>query len=366
MASRAVVLEQTGQHAVAASRRNIGLDVLRATAISMVFLAHGVGLEGKPFVGEFGTGVDLFFVLSGFLIGRIYFRSSRKDAATHFSLLGFWRARWWRTLPPYLVALAVYAAVRATVAPQQAPLDWHYLFFLQNYFGVPAFGPSWSLCVEEHFYLLLPLLAYAVERTLGREAFRWTLPVAFFVPLALRILTLSATGALPPFWFWMSHLHCEGMVEGLWLAYLFVERRQQFDRLKPVALALLPLIPLLLIVLPVWKRSPQVNVFVFTLLAVGYAAWLRVLYDLRWTPAGALGRFAYKAIQGLALCAYSIYLTHTTFDQPIRMALGEHMARGAARTGLILAATLGIGVVFYFLVERTSIQTRDRMLGHGR
>ncbi len=366
MASQAVALEQAGQHAVAMSRRNIGLDVLRAAAISMVFLVHGVGLEGKPLVGEFGTGVDLFFVLSGFLIGRIYFRSTRADAAVPFSLLGFWRARWWRTLPPYLVALVVYAVVRATVAPKQAPLDWHYLFFLQNYFGVPAFGPSWSLCVEEHFYLLLPLLAWAVERTLGRAAFRWALPVAFFVPLALRILTLSVTGSLPPFWFWMSHLHCEGMVAGLWLAYLFVERRSQFDRLKPLAKALLPLIPLMLLILPVWKRGPAVNVFVFTLLAVGYAAWLRVLYDLRWNPSGMIGRLVYKAVQGLALCAYSVYLTHTTFDQPIRMVLGEYMARGVARTGLILTSTLVVGVAFYFLVERTSIQTRDRILGHGR
>ena len=365
MASQAVALEQTGMHAVAASRRNIGLDVLRAVAISMVFLVHGVGLEGKPIVGEFGTGVDLFFVLSGFLIGRIYFRSTRPDAREPFRLFGFWQARWWRTLPPYLVALLVYAVVRATVAPKQAPLDWHYLLFLQNYFGVPAFGPSWSLCVEEHFYLLLPLLGAAVERTLGRAAFRWALPIAFFVPLALRIATLLVTGTLPPFWFWMSHLHCEGMVAGVWLAYLFVERRDQFDRVKPVARALLPLIPVMLLVLPVWHRSPAVNVFVFTLLAVGYAAWLRVMYDLRWNPVGAVGRLAYKAVQGLALCAYSVYLTHTTFDQPIRRFLGEHMARGGARTGLILGSTLVVGVIFYFLVERTSIQVRDRML-HGK
>lgn len=72
----------------------------------MVFLSHGISA-----LDTLGVGVDLFFLLSGFLIGRIYLRAQMDahDAPGTFTLWGFWSARWFRTLPPYLAALGLFA-----------------------------------------------------------------------------------------------------------------------------------------------------------------------------------------------------------------------------------------------------------------
>src|ERR1700712_2974111 len=92
------------------ANRNFGLDLARALAITMVFLSHGVSA-----LETLGVGVDLFFLLSGFLIGRIYLRSQADahDKPGTFTLWGFWSARWFRTLPPYLAALAFYVIAQA-------------------------------------------------------------------------------------------------------------------------------------------------------------------------------------------------------------------------------------------------------------
>src|SRR5271170_481437 len=179
------------------SKRNIGLDILRASAIVGVLLAHGLVLpvKGRDVVAPLGSGVELFFVLSGFLIGRIYFRSSQGES---FSFWNFWRSRWWRTLPPYYATILLYVLMR--LAAPAPGLHWYYALFLQNYLGVTGFGPSWSLCVEEHFYLLLPIIGVAVDRLLGRRSWRYLLPAAITVPLVLRLLTLLLIKPLPDQW----------------------------------------------------------------------------------------------------------------------------------------------------------------------
>lgn len=341
-------------------KRNIGLDVLRAAAILGVFVAHGLNLEvaGRNLLGALGSGVELFFVLSGFLIGRIYFRSAGSGS---FSLWHFWRSRWWRTLPPYFAAIVVYVAVHFAF-PAQA-LHWYYALFLQNYLGVTGFGPSWSLCVEEHFYLLLPILALVADQLAGRRSLRYLLPVAFFVPIALRFVTLAIYKPLPSQWYWFTHLHCDGLIAGVWLAYLFIEDRATFQRLKTPAKWLLPVSPFMVMLLPVWDPRPlAMDMFVNTIYAVGYAAWVRYLYDMRWMPVTSVGKLLRSATVGVALCSYSVYLTHTTFDPVIRNNILGAWHRSAAKSLVVLSLTFLFGVLFYFLVERPTIISRDRYL----
>jgi peptidoglycan/LPS O-acetylase OafA/YrhL len=92
-------------------------------------------------------GVDLFFVLSGWLIGGQCLRG-------HLSIPEFWRRRWLRTLPSYFAVLLTAVAfgwLKISTLPT-------HLLFIQNYTQPRAWGTSWSLCVEEHFYLILPLI----------------------------------------------------------------------------------------------------------------------------------------------------------------------------------------------------------------
>jgi len=300
----------------------------------------------------------LFFVLSGFLIGGICFRSLRSD---EFSIWKFWRARWWRTLPPYVAAILFYLAVRS-FCPLLAPIYPYYGLFLQNYLGVIGFGPSWSLCVEEHFYLCLPIIVILIVRLVGIRGLGFLLPIFFFVPLALRLGTYWIEGSMPSQWYLMTHLHCEGLIGGVWMSYLSVFDRPKFENLKRQSRWFLP-IPVVLLMLSYWNSRPMLfDLLVNTLYALGFMAWLRHLYELRWDPTTRAGRLIHRCVSGTALCSYSIYLTHTTFDPWLRMKLEPVLMRGPIRSLIVLSATWFVGVIFYFLIEQPTIITRDRYL----
>ena len=336
------------------AERNFGLDLARALAISMVFLSHGVTA-----LDTLGVGVDLFFVLSGFLIGRIYLRSQADahEPRGTFTLWSFWSARWLRTLPPYLAALALFALAQRWFHNNAIEPD--YLLFLQNYKDMAGFGPSWSLCVEEHFYLALPLLGW-LGLKFGRRHLLWLLPLLALLPELLRNVL-----PLPHDWYWRTHLHAEGLVLGVWLAYLFVDRRHLWQGLRAAA-GPIAVLPLALLIYqfghPVQPATFQKSVFL--LYAIGYSAWLRLAYDLRWNPRAAGTRLLKKTVAGLALTSYSIYLLHTLLLTDVRVLL-HGMERGPAKTLVILAAALGGGVAFYYAVERPSIELRDRLLRKG-
>ena len=338
------------------AQRNFGLDLARAMAITMVFLSHGVtSLE------SLGVGVDLFFLLSGFLIGRIYFRaqSDAEHKPGTFTLWSFWSARWFRTLPPYVAALGLFALLQMRFGNNA--VHPYYLFFLQNYVGMDGFGPSWSLCVEEHFYLALPLLGFVLLRVAGRRNMLWVLPLLALAPQVLRTVAVLTTG-LPPNWYWRTHLHCEGLIFGVWLAYVFVDRRELWQKLRGPALMLAAIPVAVLIYQNIVGVQPiAFQATVFLLYAIGYAAWLRLLYDLRWMPVAAPGRWAKGVIQGLALASYSIYLVHTLLFTDLRV-LVSAWPRGPLKTGTIMLGTLAVSVVFYCAIERPTIILRDRLL----
>ncbi len=133
-----------------------GLDTLRALAIGFVVLHHYVLFvsRGDTFgwVGEIGwVGVDLFFALSGYLIGNQIFAAMRSPHG--FSLGQFYGRRLLRTLPNYYFVLGLYFLVPAFRGGLELPPLWEFLTFTQNINLKPgtAFSHAWSLCIEEQF-----------------------------------------------------------------------------------------------------------------------------------------------------------------------------------------------------------------------
>ncbi len=340
------------------TKRNLGLDLLRAIAILSVFFAHGV-----TSLAPLGLGVDLFFVLSGFLIGRIYFRARNTG---QFSLGRFWVERWWRTLPPYFAALALFALAERWI--QSNPISWQYVFFLQTFTGMKGFGPSWSLCVEEHFYLALPLLALLAEKVFGRKHFVWLLPAAFLMPTILRSVTIAAVGGVPNMpheWYRMTPFHCDGLIAGVFIAYLFVERPDWFESARRPAWFCAPLVILAVWSTPYFHDRPAFESLHTGVEALGFAGWLRLAYDWSWRPSSIFGRLTIGAIRGTALVSYSVYLIHVLVMTDLHVILaGWH--RGVAKSVFILSTTFLACVIFYFLFERPSIITRDRTLHRRR
>lgn len=162
-----------------------GLDHLRTLAILSVFFYHYGRLFVAPkWVAEwtgFGwTGVDLFFVLSGFLIGSQVLKEDKSD---NNWISRFYIRRFFRILPPYLFVLLIYYFIPITrERGDLAPL-WKYLTFTQN-LGLDltihsAFSHAWSLCIEEQFYLFFPLvLSFFIKLKVKRA---WVLLAMVFV-----------------------------------------------------------------------------------------------------------------------------------------------------------------------------------------
>jgi peptidoglycan/LPS O-acetylase OafA/YrhL len=171
-------------------KRNFGLDVLRTYAILNVLYGHCLtffvdylsprALNLAGVIVYLLDGVEVFFVLSGFLIGSILIKSFLGKADLRIGdLLNFWKRRWYRTLPNYYIILAInivflvfvlgkfrFAQVIPFFGFSQS-LNWpHPQFFLE----------AWSLAVEEWFYLLLPLALYLVlKKASPRNRTRFTI-----------------------------------------------------------------------------------------------------------------------------------------------------------------------------------------------
>ncbi|MEO7030008.1 MAG: acyltransferase, partial [Acidobacteriaceae bacterium] len=149
-----------------------GLDTLRAAAILVVMLYHlnmySLLPEALNPVASVGwAGVDLFFVLSGFLIGSQLLKPYLNG--TRPSLKEFYARRAYRILPAYLTVLFLYLTVPSWREAPGPYAPWQYLTFTWNLFLLHyphsrAFSHVWSLCVEEHFYLCLPLLLLVFMR----------------------------------------------------------------------------------------------------------------------------------------------------------------------------------------------------------
>jgi peptidoglycan/LPS O-acetylase OafA/YrhL len=148
------------------SDRISSVDIFRALAIISVVLFHFNGQLPYGYLG-----VDLFFVVSGLLVGGLLTKEFEKG--NKIVLLRFFLQRGFKIWPSYYAfiffgSLLAFCFYHATAPGEVIPV-WdlkRYLFFYQNYTGFPihwSFDHVWSLCVEEHFYLLLPMLFIIIQ-----------------------------------------------------------------------------------------------------------------------------------------------------------------------------------------------------------
>lgn len=141
--------------------RVFGLDILRAIAILFVVYAHGTYIFSDYMTQQIMSipvldGVSIFFVLSGFLIGGILINIVETKPMNLSTLVEFWKRRWFRTIPNYLLILICTWMVFGSEGFTEFI---KYLLFLQNFNTPhPSFFPeAWSLSIEEWFYLLMPI-----------------------------------------------------------------------------------------------------------------------------------------------------------------------------------------------------------------
>ena len=171
-----------------------GLDILRALAIILVFMSHYSFITDlNPFwiFNEFGgMGVDLFFVLSGYLIGNQIFGPVSKNEC--FSFKNFYIRRFLRTLPSYYFIIVIYFLIpQIHEKPLTVPF-WKFITFTMNY-GLhgSGFSHAWSLCVEEHFYLFSPILIIIFLKKLNVKFFFYVIISFLLISIISRITEFS-------------------------------------------------------------------------------------------------------------------------------------------------------------------------------
>ncbi|HEX3390518.1 MAG TPA: acyltransferase family protein [Streptosporangiaceae bacterium] len=221
-----------------AATRLPGLDGLRALAVIAVIAFH----EQLPaFPGGF-LGVDVFFVLSGYLITDLLV--AQWDRHGHLALRGFWARRARRLLPALGVLLIAVTAATAVIEPaQMAALrdallaavtyssNWWQALAHHSYFA--QFGPPpplqhlWSLAIEEQFYLLWPLLLIVILRTCQSSRIRAALAWLGAALSALAMVVVYVPGADPSRVYYGTDTHASALFIGSALALTWPLRRMQ-------------------------------------------------------------------------------------------------------------------------------------------
>lgn len=149
------------------NKRIYGLDIVRALAILIVMFLHSSRYMKVDYSIHLPGGVHLFFILSGFLIGSILIQLFEEKEYTLKGLLkDFWYRRWMRTLPIYYILLVFYIFLSFFIHNEPLLGKVKYFFFLQNVFSTNYyfFGESWSLTIEEWFYIFIPILFMLVYK----------------------------------------------------------------------------------------------------------------------------------------------------------------------------------------------------------
>jgi peptidoglycan/LPS O-acetylase OafA/YrhL len=268
------------------------------------------------------SGVDLFFVLSGFLIGGIVL--DNRDAA-NFNRV-FYARRATRILPPYALLLASFALAGALwPAPRGAALDWllgpehpfwTYALFVQNFWMAangsitePAWlGPTWSLAIEEQFYLSLPLLLRACPPRLVPHAL---LALILATPL-VRLGVFIATGGAWQAVYVLLPTRADGLLMGVLAAWgmrqpAWRQRLRRSERPLLAGLAMAGLLVGLLrpgaggaSLLTISLGFTFVDLFYLLLLLIGINSarpWVAALYSI-------------APLRGLGTISYFVYLFH--------------------------------------------------------
>lgn len=305
-----------------------GLDHLRAFAIFFVFLFHYFIIsKGQPSWlpdwASFGwTGVDLFFVLSGFLISSQLFARIKTGKSVSFK--SFFLKRVFRILPAFFVVLAIYFLIPFFREKESLPSLWRFLTFTQN-LGLDlqqygTFSHAWSLCVEEHFYLVLPLLLILLT---GSGWFRKAGWILLFIFLAGFVIRYAAFTQLygphsekdNSWMYWYKYIYyptysrLDGLVAGVAIAALYQFRPALWARLSKYGNTFIGLGLLLLTgvyFLYEDQSTLEASVFGFPLIAAGFGCIVLAAVS----PSCFLYKHSSRITSFVATLSYAIYLTH--------------------------------------------------------
>lgn len=357
---------------VGESKRVFGLDVYRAIAITLVVLSHGAAIAGPIFNWlpslPLPDGVELFFVLSGFLIGTILIRTLEDSERFGYAeLIHFWKRRWFRTLPNYyLILLINFILVSTSViggADAIEQFNWKFFLFAQNlhegFYGF--FWESWSLSVEEWFYISLPLIIIGFRTFLSKKhTLLAAIALLILAPMYNRYVQSGMN--YDDFWFDVEIrkvvlVRLDTIIYGVLAAYIAYYFKSFWYKTRWICFIAGLTILILVMEMPHPIDQLYGKVFYFTALSIGAMLLLPMASSVKRNPLGIIG----EGIGYISKVSYAMYLVNLALVASVITknfppeTLNEHWLM----YGIYWIATLVFSHIIYTYYERPMTQLRD-------
>jgi peptidoglycan/LPS O-acetylase OafA/YrhL len=306
-------------------------------------------------------GVDLFFVLSGFLISGLLFREYQKTGAVNVKR--FFIRRGFKIYPSFWLMLIVTVVVFwSTAQPIRLQPTLGEVLFLQNYIG-SYWSHTWSLAVEEHFYIFLAALLWLLVRIFGKngDAFRYVPAIFVLVAITALVLRVATLAYVVPFDFgkhvFPTHLRIDSLFFGVVIGYYWHFGRldqaaaSKWRRIGLTIAGVCLLAPAFIVDVSSASWMPHIG---FTMLYIGSGCLLLAAIN---TPMG--DSRILRALAHIGSYSYCIYLWHLPLQVWLRPALAEWSWFVYAAVYIPLAVAAGI--VTSRAVEYPTLRIRDRL-----
>lgn len=341
------------------------LDFLRGLAVLLVLFRHLPNRDTSGmlhFVQTIGwTGVDLFFVLSGFLISGLLFKDFDRYGKLHVKR--FWLRRGLKIWPSYFLTYGTAMLATALWTGNFSLLISRIpnYIFIQNYMD-PAirWTHSWSIAIEEHFYFILPLVLIVLARKKFVELPKIAVAVCIAV-LLQRILLFLITDMRWPNFYYPSHLRFDSLCFGVLISYVYHYQRELFVKIGRWWPAFVAAVPIIVVayLFPL-ERSAVSYTIGFTLF---YLMFGGLVVAARMHP--NFGRSGpQRLLAWMGIYSYTIYLAHSVIYELPGMSVFRSIVisrAGAAGDQLLfLGLSIVLGVIISHLVERPFLRLRAK------
>jgi peptidoglycan/LPS O-acetylase OafA/YrhL len=360
------------------SKRIFGLDILRALAILFVVAGHGAYQQRRdvyfkyidPFVYN---GVGIFFVLSGFLIGRILIKKFAQEEVSFKTLWNFWIRRWFRTVPNYAFVLIVVIVLNLLF--EEGFVIWDKLkFFLfsQNlFYEHPAFlVEAWSVSVEEWFYLITPITVFLLMKVLKCSISQAIITTAITIIISVTLFRLYRYVSLPSSLWDLTirkqvFTRLDSLMYGVIGAYISMYHEKFWKRHKlPVFI-----IGILIFLMAKFYFNDFRDFYGFSAVLSFTVTSVATLFLLPFLSEVKTGKgFFYKFFTYISLISYSMYLVNLTIVTgwilpQINWTVIQHFHYDVYRVmkyDLYWLLTILISVFLYKCIELPMMKLRDK------
>ena len=354
------------------AKRNFGLDLLRAIAIFFVVHGHGAHLLASSRLAflqsvNFSPCVDIFFILTGFLIGRSWLSYTSKNEGVDWNkTLRFYGRTALRILPNYYFILAVYYfLVQGGVIPGNTHefSIWYFITFTQNLF-TPFYNfywESWTLPVQWWFYILFPLFLIVFTK---RFSAKRVIPILciFFIGLSLVYRYSVSDHITDNFWrdVWIRKTvasRCDNIYIGLLAAWVRVYFPEFWQRHSVKSFVAGTLIMIVALAIPRPIDSIYANVFSFTIPPIAIALWLPLLSRIR-----SYKTFVGNIVARFSILSYAMYLTNLMVCQIIDANFADAFSRmGFEGYVLYWVLVLCASYILFIAIENPFMKIRSRL-----